>query len=260
MRALETFAGLQARLGCTAAHTGLTRGLSVVPSWDTRPVNSKGHKPTLVARHEGNTNAVKFGVYSDRLLDARASEMASELDKSGTLGLIGNVAVHEVTRCAALLEAIDQDLAERGVVDKKGNARSLLDRRLRVSTRLERWLDRVHSAAESEPLRAERADYIRELQRIALGRDRAARPHDRLNAIKQLLQFGDQATTRYLEWEESDEEIEHRRARWEMERARRKDSLEDDKARIEDAQARRDIDRAQRKEDLQLLKSLHGIG
>ena len=45
-----------------------------------------------------------------------------------------------------------------------------------------------------------------------------------------------------------------------MERARRKDSLEDDKARIEDAQARRDIDRAQRKEDLQLLKSLHGIG
>ena len=159
-----------------------------------------------------------------------------------------------------MLEAIDQDLAERGVVDKKGNARSLLDQRLRVSTRLERWLDRVHSAAESEPLRAERADYIRELQRIALGRDRAARPHDRLNAIKQLLQFGDQATTHYLEWEESDEEIEHRRARWEMERARRKDSLEDDKERIEDAQARRDIDRAQRKEDLQLLKSLHGIG
>jgi hypothetical protein len=214
-------------------------------------VNPKGHKSTLVARHDGNTNAVKFGVYSDRLIDVRAVEITDELEKSGALGLIGSLAVQEAARCVALLEAIDQDLAERGVVDKKGNARSLLDLRLRVSTRLERWLDRVQAEADSEPLKSERADYIRELQRIALGRDRGARTQDRLNAIKQLLRVGHQATTSYLESEES-EDVEDAKAVREMQRTQRKESIEDDNA-------RREVERAQRANDLELMRGLHGI-
>jgi hypothetical protein len=214
-------------------------------------VNPKGHKSTLVARHDGNTNAVKFGVYSNRLIDVRAVEITNELEKSGALGLIGSLAVQEAARCVALLEAIDQDLAERGVVDKKGNARSLLDLRLRVSTQLERWLDRVQAEVDSEPLRSERADYIRELQRIALGRDRGARTQDRLNAIKQLLSAGDRGTTSYLESEES-EDVKDAKAWREMQRTEAKDS-------VEDARARREIDKVQRAEDLDLRARMLGV-
>jgi hypothetical protein len=92
-------------------------------------VNPQGHKTTLVAQQFGNTNAVKSGIYSNRLIDARASEITDELAEAGPLGLIGGLAVKEAAKCIALLEMIDEDLAERGVVDKKGNPRSLLDLR-----------------------------------------------------------------------------------------------------------------------------------
>jgi len=44
-------------------------------------------------------------------------------------------------------------------------------------------------AAEKEPPRPERADYVRELQRIALGQDPTASTRDRLAALKELLKL-----------------------------------------------------------------------
>jgi hypothetical protein len=75
----------------------------------------------------------------------------------------------------AILEAIDRDLDERGLVDKGGKPRYLLNHRWRVSKQLDHWLEKISAAIErqstegQEQPRAEFADYVRELQRIALG-------------------------------------------------------------------------------------------
>jgi hypothetical protein len=49
-------------------------------------------------------------------------------------------AANEIGRLVALIEAIDVDLAERGVANRRGDARSMVDIRLRASARLDRWL------------------------------------------------------------------------------------------------------------------------
>jgi hypothetical protein len=80
----------------------------------------------------------------------------------------------------AILEAIDRDLDERGLEDKRGRPRYLLNHRWRVSRQLDHWLAKIsdaiarQAAAGQEQPRAELADYVRELERIALGRDPSA--------------------------------------------------------------------------------------
>jgi hypothetical protein len=50
------------------------------------------------------------------------------------------VAAEEVGAIVAMLEAIDDDLLRRGLTDRSGKARSLVDLRVRLSGRLQRWL------------------------------------------------------------------------------------------------------------------------
>jgi hypothetical protein len=45
-------------------------------------MNKRGNPESLVASHPGNQNAVKQGVHSSRLIQARAAEIASELTQS----------------------------------------------------------------------------------------------------------------------------------------------------------------------------------
>lgn len=105
----------------------------------------------------------------------------------------------------AILEAIDRDLDERGLVDKGGKPRYLLNQRARVSRQLAHWLERLsqaierQSAPEDEPPRAEFADYVRALQRIALGQDSSGTARDRLAALKELLKLERKGTTSYIE-------------------------------------------------------------
>jgi hypothetical protein len=103
-------------------------------------MNRRGHPATLRARHPGNQNSVKSGVYSPRLLAPRAREVADALLAASHTVPLDQVAAEEIGSLVALLEAIDEDLAKRGLTDRKGNARSLLDLRIRISGRLERWL------------------------------------------------------------------------------------------------------------------------
>jgi hypothetical protein len=99
----------------------------------------------------------------------------------------------------ALLEAIDRDLDERGLVDRAGDPRYLLNHRWRASRQLEDWLAKIsetieRQAAEGEqPPAPEFGDYIRELQRIALARDPSASARDRLTALKELLKHDSRA-------------------------------------------------------------------
>jgi hypothetical protein len=215
--------------------------------------NPEGHKQTLVAQHSGNLNAVKSGVYSDRLIDTRASEVTDELfGHLGSISPIGSIAVRDAARCIALLDMIDADLERRGVADKKGNARSLIDRRLATSRRLEKLLDRIQAEVRREPIRAERADYVSELQRIALGHDQTARPQDRLIALKELLALGACGTTSYLESEEA-VDLERGKAQREVAREQTKAWDESTIDRIERERARRNSPTEQYRRKLEAM-------
>jgi hypothetical protein len=168
-------------------------------------MNKRGNPQSLVASHPGNLNAAKQGVHSPRLIQARAAEIAGELTQSFEFSPAERLAVQEAARCIAILEAIDRDLDQRGLVDKDGTPRYLLNHRSRTSRQLEQWLERVsaaierNTASEPEPPRADFPDYVRALQRIALGNDTTATARDQLAALKELLKLGFRGTTSYLE-------------------------------------------------------------
>lgn len=113
--------------------------------------------------------------------------------------------MHEAARCIAILEAIDRDLDQRGLVDREGQPRYLLNHRSRTSRQLERWLEKVSVAierkalSEQAPSRADLVDYVRALQRIALGQDATATASDRLAPLRKLLELGPKGTSSYLE-------------------------------------------------------------
>jgi hypothetical protein len=168
-------------------------------------MNKRGNPNSLVASHPGNLNAAKQGVHSPRLIQARAAEVAGELTQSFEFSPAERLAVHEAARCIAILEAIDRELDQRGLVDKEGQPRYLLNHRSRTSRQLEHWLEKVsatierQAASEQAPSRADFPDYVRALQRIALGQDSTATARDRLAALKELLELGPKGTTSYLE-------------------------------------------------------------
>ncbi len=156
-------------------------------------MNKRGNLGTLVAAQPGNANAVRHGVHSPRLIEARAAEIATELTHSFPFSPTQRLAAQEAARCMAILEAIDRDLDQRGLEDKTGKPRYLLNHRWRASRQLDHWLAKIsdtiqrQSAAGQPPPAAARADYVRELERIALGHDPSASARDRLTALKELL-------------------------------------------------------------------------
>jgi len=168
-------------------------------------MNKRGNPQSLVAAHPGNLNALKQGVHSPRLIQERAAEIANELLDSFEFSPAERLAVHEAARCIAILEAIDRDLDQRGLVDAEGNPRYLLNHRSRTSRQLEQWLTRISPAIERQsdteqtPVRADFPDYVQALQEIALGRDPSATARDRITALKELLELGVKAETSYLE-------------------------------------------------------------
>jgi hypothetical protein len=169
-------------------------------------MNKRGNPKSLVASQPGNLNAVKEGVHSPRLIQARAAEIASELTESFEFSPAERLAVHETARCIAILEAIDRDLDQRGLVDRTGQPRYLLNYRSRTSRQLAEWLDKVSAAIERQTpteeasARGDFPDYVRAPCRGSPSdtirrRPRAtAWPHS-----KELLELGPGGTTSYLE-------------------------------------------------------------
>jgi hypothetical protein len=145
----------------------------LVPGSTIGRVNKHGHPATLVRSHPGNTNALKYGVYSEPGIVLRANEIKRDLDVPSGLSAADKLAVHEVCRWMAILEAIDRDLNERGILNKRGEARNLLTERSRASRQLNHWLAKVDRAIEvytlaEEPLQMKTVeDHLRLLQRIA---------------------------------------------------------------------------------------------
>jgi hypothetical protein len=119
------------------------------------PVNKNGNPGTLVAAHPSNTNAARYGVYSPRLasprlVEPRAREIEAELLEAFEFTATQRIAVHEVARCMAILDAIDRDLDERGLVDRGGKSRSILNHRARISRQLDHWLAKISPAIDRQ--------------------------------------------------------------------------------------------------------------
>jgi hypothetical protein len=202
-------------------------------------MNKRGNPKSLVASQPGNLNAFKQGVHSPRLIQERAAEIAGELTQSFEFSPAERLAVHEAARCIAILEAIDRDLDQRGLVDSEGKPRYLLNHRSRTSRQLEHWLTTISAAIERQsaagqaPLRADFPDYVRALQRIALGQDPTGTARDRLAALKELLELGTKGTTSYIERPAQPELIDRQNAirganeRQHLERAERELGITD---------------------------------
>jgi hypothetical protein len=158
-------------------------------------MNRNGNPGSLVASHPGNTNAVKHGVHSLRLIEPRAAEIVAQLTQSFDFSVAQRVAVEQVARCSAILEALDRDLDEHGLIDKRGEPRYLLNHRSRISRQLDLWLSKIAPSIERQTADAKtasnpgRSDYIAELQRIALGQDTTASARDRVSALKELVEI-----------------------------------------------------------------------
>jgi hypothetical protein len=105
-------------------------------------VNREGHPETLVAAHPGNANALRYGVFSERLRDPRAREIADAIMEQPHTTAVDELGAIEIGKLVALLEAVDSDIAERGVTKRNGDLRAVVDLRLRASRRLAEWLDR----------------------------------------------------------------------------------------------------------------------
>jgi hypothetical protein len=168
-------------------------------------VNKHGNPKSLVPAHPGNLNAVKQGVHSPRLIQARAAEIADELNQVFAFSPTERLAVNEAARCIAVIEAIDRDLDERGVANNDGEPRYLLNHRARASRQLEQWLTKVSAAVErlakleEVPPRGDFVDYVQVLQSIAFGQEASASARDRLSALRELLELGHRGRTSYLE-------------------------------------------------------------
>ena len=81
------------------------------------------------------------------------------------------------------------------MVDKNGEARSILNHRSRTVRQVEHWPAKIaptmerQAATESLSSTPGRPEYIRELQRIALGHDSPASARDRVTALKELVEI-----------------------------------------------------------------------
>lgn len=112
-------------------------------------MNKKGNPKTLRASHPGNLNALKSGVYSQRARRARELHIKNALLAAPFAVPVDEFAAIEVARLMATIEAVDHELNERGLVDRRGNPRALLDYRIRLSGRLERWLRQLGATPQA---------------------------------------------------------------------------------------------------------------
>jgi hypothetical protein len=155
-------------------------------------VNKNGNPRTLIASHPGNTNAARHGAYSPGLMEARATEIEQGLLQSFEFSAAQRFAVHEVAHYKAILEAIDRDLDDRGLVDKRrGEPRSIVNLRSSASRQLDRWLSKISLTMDrqtsDEPRQpAGHAHYVRELERIVSNDPSASARVTALNTLLKL--------------------------------------------------------------------------
>jgi hypothetical protein len=113
-----------------------------------------------------------------------------------------------------------------------------LNNRSRLSRQLEQWLTKIDAlkpnvTSDESPrlVVADFADYVRALQRIALGHDPEATPKDKLAAVRELLKLEVRGTSAYIDGPSPDDP-DLRRRMAEISRARLVRGLEADENRL----------------------------
>ena len=142
-------------------------------------MNSKGRKQNLIAKQHGNTNAVRHAAYSPRVLAPRGQEVAEALLGQAHVKPLDQIGAEEIGSLVALAESLDRDIAERGVADARGDARSVVELRLRVSGRLERWLREFGATPAS------RVEWV---ERVSRGAEIADALRSEITAGRQLIE------------------------------------------------------------------------
>jgi hypothetical protein len=112
-------------------------------------VNRRGHPETLIAKHPGNTNALKAGVFSSAALEPRIAEIEASLDKQDAHKAAIAVLRYEIASLLALGQAMDSSLEQNGIEGRRGEPRTLITLRLRVNDRLRKTLDQYMQVTES---------------------------------------------------------------------------------------------------------------
>ena len=103
-------------------------------------MNSKGHPDSLVAAQPGNQNALKHGVFSSQATSPRAQEIEHALMSASHTVELDRIAAAEIASLLVLAERMDADIERRGLLNKAGEPRTLIELRIRISGRIERWL------------------------------------------------------------------------------------------------------------------------
>jgi hypothetical protein len=100
----------------------------------------------LVQSHPENTNALRHGLYSPRLLDERAREIVDALQSLDHVTALDVFALEELASCIAALETIDGELARS---PKAAARKTLLERKTSLSRELRAWLREVGATPRS---------------------------------------------------------------------------------------------------------------
>jgi hypothetical protein len=156
-------------------------------------VNIKGHPQTLVAKHMGNANARKSGVFSATARAEATAEIAAGLAMDAGAFIEADQAAR-FAYARGLLDLLVADIHARGVSDRQGKPRrqvSMLMSCMRVcneeASQLATLLD-AHASDEDETRDTARAwtkgEGARILRRIA--NDKNAPPSSRIAAVAYL--------------------------------------------------------------------------
>jgi hypothetical protein len=142
--------------------SGTDGGLSETCGTVIAMSRENGHA-NLVASHPGNVHAAKHGVYSPRLREPRAREIADEILEAPHVSGLDEIGAVEIGRLEALIETLDEAIASAGPVNaRRGTVRAVVELRLRASKRLQEWLDRYGMTPKG------RAEWAKDLGRRGL--------------------------------------------------------------------------------------------
>lgn len=120
-------------------------------------MNPDGHPQTLVAKQSGNKNALRSGVFSVNALAPRVHELEASIAERTIEDVRAEVRTREIAALLAIGEAMDDDLAARGLANRSGEPRRMIELRLRLNKHLMRMFEatgipeRERSVAELPP-------------------------------------------------------------------------------------------------------------
>jgi hypothetical protein len=98
--------------------------------------NPDGHPASLEPYRAGNTHSLRHGVYSQRVQEPRAREVAEAILAADHTVPLDEYGALEIGRLVALIDALDAALTRGGVIGRHDKVRSVVDLRLRASRRL----------------------------------------------------------------------------------------------------------------------------